>query len=215
MNRKTTIIISLLIYFTNLTLFNTNTISYLIIITILFGLNVLTYIGYNKETKIKSSDLESLISDIMESYKTNKNRKSSPKLCGECRKDKTEGYTHCYECQTCILNRDHHCVWLDSCVNKKNWGFFNGMIFLQTLLCSNGIIRSFNNIFKGNNFFLEIWYLLVFGFNLLIGLFMGFILINSFISLIIQKNNIPKLKKNELNELEKKVGHGFSRVTVI
>ena len=105
----------------------------------------MAYIGYLKHTKLISNDLESLITDIMESYRNSKNSATNEgkKLCGECRKDKNEGYTHCYECQMCIKGRDHHCIFLDSCVNETNWHFYNSILLIQSVLCCNGMLRSF------------------------------------------------------------------------
>ena len=145
MYRNLALAASVLIYLTNITLIGQDPLTYITIISLLYFTEIMAYIGYLKHTKLISNDLESLITDIMESYRNSKNSATNEgkKLCGECRKDKNEGYTHCYECQMCIKGRDHHCIFLDSCVNETNWHFYNSILLIQSVLCCNGMLRSF------------------------------------------------------------------------
>ncbi|RVD91793.1 zinc finger DHHC domain containing protein [Tubulinosema ratisbonensis] len=39
----------------------------------------------------------------------------------------TGSYAHCFKCNACIFKKDHHCIWLNSCIgqnNKKTFIFF-------------------------------------------------------------------------------------------
>ncbi|KAF7702650.1 Palmitoyltransferase ERF2 [Cucumispora dikerogammari] len=224
MYKTITLATAFLIYMSNLSLLKSPSLIYFMIITLIFSLNVYLYSLYKKQLKQKTPDLESLIESIMDSYKSARTSNSnSKKICGECRKDKNEGYTHCYECQTCILNKDHHCIWLDSCINEDNWTLFNAMILVQSILCFNGMYRSII-LLDTDNVLIEGWCLVVFTFNFVVGLFLGFILCSSALKIVREwreKRKVrgyiedKKTERKKLSELEEKVGHGFSRVTVI
>ncbi|XP_074561150.1 protein S-acyltransferase 10-like [Curcuma longa] len=41
---------------------------------------------------------------------------------------------HCHDCDKCILQFDHHCVWLGTCVGQGNHCRFWWYIFLETIL---------------------------------------------------------------------------------
>ena len=51
--------------------------------------------------------------------------------------------THCYECDICIENQDHHCPWTGHCIGKNNlWSFyifigssFVVIVYLACALC--------------------------------------------------------------------------------
>ena len=56
---------------------------------------------------------------------------------------------HCTVCKSCVLNRDHHCFWIDNCI-----GLFNHKLFLIYLtLLSGFFVYSFGLILKRLNTF--------------------------------------------------------------
>ena len=63
--------------------------------------------------------------------------------------------SHCAECDNCVQNFDHHCLWMGTCVGKRNYKFFYYILFL-TSFCA--LIQSFScigyivNHFKHSDF---------------------------------------------------------------
>ena len=48
--------------------------------------------------------------------------------------DQTKNYRHCDYCGCCCEGYDHHCPWTSKCVGKGNIFYFNGMIFMISII---------------------------------------------------------------------------------
>ena len=59
-------------------------------------------------------------------------------LCKYCNVARARGTVHCYECDACIIELDHHCPWTGKCIGKKNLFYFYG--FLSFLCLHLGVI---------------------------------------------------------------------------
>jgi ankyrin repeat protein len=51
-------------------------------------------------------------------------------ICIKCRSPKDDTTVHCIVCNGCVCEFDHHCSWLNICINKKNLGWFRGFLYL-------------------------------------------------------------------------------------
>lgn len=54
------------------------------------------------------------------------------KYCYICENFKPHGTGHCLDCGHCIMEKDHHCLWLANCIGRNNIRFF--YIFLFTFI---------------------------------------------------------------------------------
>ncbi|KYQ54787.1 putative palmitoyltransferase ZDHHC23 [Trachymyrmex zeteki] len=57
----------------------------------------------------------------------------SGELCATCRRRTPPKAHHCRLCQTCILNREYHCKWLDCCVGSSNLRWYVSCLFFSAI----------------------------------------------------------------------------------
>ncbi|XP_051140554.1 protein S-acyltransferase 10 [Andrographis paniculata] len=55
--------------------------------------------------------------------------------CSYCNIVQPPRAKHCHDCDKCVLQFDHHCVWLGNCIGQGNHCFFWWYIFVETTLC--------------------------------------------------------------------------------
>ena len=74
------------------------------------------------------------------------NRKSTIKInikghmvnlnyCYTCFHFRPPRTSHCAECDNCVEKFDHHCLWMGTCVGKRNYKYFYIVLSLTTILC--------------------------------------------------------------------------------
>ncbi|CDH50950.1 probable palmitoyltransferase zdhhc14-like [Lichtheimia corymbifera JMRC:FSU:9682] len=57
------------------------------------------------------------------------------RYCETCRIYRPPRASHCRQCDNCVETEDHHCIWLNNCIGKRNYRPFFVFITTATLLC--------------------------------------------------------------------------------
>ena len=52
-------------------------------------------------------------------------------FCYTCFHFRPPRTSHCAECDNCVQNFDHHCLWMGTCVGKRNYKYFYYILFLN------------------------------------------------------------------------------------
>ncbi|KAI9025200.1 DHHC palmitoyltransferase-domain-containing protein [Phycomyces nitens] len=64
------------------------------------------------------------------------------RYCDTCKLYRPPRASHCRQCDNCVENEDHHCIWLNNCIGKRNYRPFFTFIVTATLLCLLVIVFS-------------------------------------------------------------------------
>ncbi|KAM0687057.1 Palmitoyltransferase zdhhc14 [Conglomerata obtusa] len=56
------------------------------------------------------------------------------KYCTECNMYTNEMISHCNYCECCVMNKDHHCLWVGNCITRSNYKIFLWLINSTTAL---------------------------------------------------------------------------------
>lgn len=65
-------------------------------------------------------------------------------MCTICSTSVGDNSKHCGSCNRCVERFDHHCIWLNNCIGKKNYKFFIKLIislFIHELTILTASIR--------------------------------------------------------------------------
>ncbi|CAL9159769.1 unnamed protein product [Musa hybrid cultivar] len=81
-------------------------------------------------SQMNSSSWLKFVADLYPPGLTNRNC-----TCPYCNVIQPPRSKHCHDCDKCVLQFDHHCLWLGTCIGKKNHCRFWWYIFEETILC--------------------------------------------------------------------------------
>eukprot|EP00753_Platysulcus_tardus_P005357 PLAT13210.1.p1 GENE.PLAT13210.1~~PLAT13210.1.p1 ORF type:complete len:213 (-),score=40.16 PLAT13210.1:162-755(-) len=65
-------------------------------------------------------------------------------FCRHCKSYRDRGTRHCPSCNCCVEEYDHHCVWMGTCVGKRNLVAFYAFLFSITMLLCIEVVGGVN-----------------------------------------------------------------------
>lgn len=61
------------------------------------------------------------------------------KYCATCRIWRPPRASHCSSCDNCVDYFDHHCLWLNNCIGRRNYKYFLLFIVFASITCYYGL----------------------------------------------------------------------------
>ncbi|MFH4980809.1 hypothetical protein AB6A40_007518 [Gnathostoma spinigerum] len=86
----------------------------------------------------------------------NRNFDGGIRYCLKCKCVKPDRCHHCSICGQCVLKFDHHCPWVNTCVNFNNYKYF-----IQFL--GSGLLLSLWTFFTDMKYFIGFWKVIIVG----------------------------------------------------
>ncbi|XP_052308800.1 protein S-acyltransferase 10 isoform X7 [Populus trichocarpa] len=97
------------------------------------GSLVITVEGSQSERNIPGSNVTSWTKLVLDMYPPGMSVRTL--TCSFCNVEQPPRAKHCHDCDRCVLQFDHHCVWLGACFGWGNHCRFWWYIFEETALC--------------------------------------------------------------------------------
>jgi len=97
--------------------------------------------------ELESADDDAEFRQILERYVhlqqlpvTNRGYDGGIRFCTKCACVKPDRSHHCSVCGHCVLKFDHHCPWVNTCVNFGNYKYFVQFLGYALLFCLFGVL---------------------------------------------------------------------------
>ena len=120
------------------------------IIAVFFSMIMASYFICCFKRRRRSNKIKKTLTELFE---------ESQNICVKCRKPMKYDTIHCLVCDICVENWDHHCFWLNTCIDKKVkfkfllfFGFLFVSLLLNTALGISLLIDSVQGKEKGSSF---------------------------------------------------------------
>lgn len=101
----------------------------------------------------KSNRISDRVKNRIGKLSRSKSISSSPgvtvKYCPTCHIWRPPRASHCGVCNSCVLNHDHHCVFLNNCVGTRNYKYFLWFLLTTVVSCIWLITTSFLKLSQG------------------------------------------------------------------
>ena len=127
------------IYISSLMKINTPSSIILIVIVLLLYIAVIYFLlkgGTNDPGIIERNNEYAYYDNRKSSIKVNiKGHMVNLNYCYTCFHFRPPRTSHCAECDNCVEKFDHHCLWMGTCVGKRNYKYFYFVLSLSTILC--------------------------------------------------------------------------------
>ncbi|KAK3224433.1 hypothetical protein Dsin_011458 [Dipteronia sinensis] len=94
---------------------------------------VITVEGSQSARNLPGSNATSWTKLVLDMYAPGTSPRSL--TCSYCNVEQPPRAKHCHDCDRCVLQFDHHCVWLGTCVGQGNHCRFWWYICEETALC--------------------------------------------------------------------------------
>ena len=73
---------------------------------------------------------------------------ADPTFCEKCQVWRPPRCHHCSVCNRCVLQFDHHCMWVNQCIGYNNYRHFVLMLFFLMLGCWYGVALLFHVFYE-------------------------------------------------------------------
>ncbi|RCK56517.1 Palmitoyltransferase ERF2 [Candida viswanathii] len=75
-------------------------------------------------------------------YNNEKHQGIQVKYCTTCHVWRPSRTSHCGICDICVLNHDHHCIFLNNCIGQRNYKYFLWFLLVTVINCLYLIVVS-------------------------------------------------------------------------